>query len=181
MIRRQPDIIVARLSSLDRIPSVPTTIEGRSKERVPRDLKTQCHLVVDIHHQDPVMRKDLCWTSSPSWIAFLLGSLIYHKRHVEGRRRNGSEIKTKYTLPTWLVRRTLDLRLNNFAGWQANLRTYRTLSGSDDFFLYASSGDVDGLRRLLSTRRNLVTDRESDHGQTALHVSNIVYINSLNY
>ena len=96
---------------------------------------------------------------------------MYRKRQLKDNKPGDLEIRTKYTLPGWLSRRALDLRVYNLGGWQANLRTYRTLSPTHEFFTHAIRGDVDALRNMMLTRQALASDRDSEHGLTALHVS----------
>jgi hypothetical protein len=172
MIRLQPDIIVARLSSAENFTTAILISEGSNSEsQATHDTKKPQRMIVGLHHQDLVTRQYLCWASSRSWIVFLLGSLLYHRRYLKHKKKRGVEIHTKYTLPGWLSSKAFDLRLHDLSGWQVNLRTYRTLSCTHSFFEYAARGDFDGLQNMLLTGQALVTDRESEHGQTALHVS----------
>lgn len=172
MIRLQPDVIVAKFSSNETFTSMITTSEGSNYEpRAPSETKKQPTKSNNLRPQDLVTRQYLDWASSSSWVAFLLGSLIYRKRQLKDNKTGDLETRTKYTLPGWLSRRALDLRVYSLGGWQANLRTYRALSPTHDFFTYAVRGDVDGLRNMMLTRQALASDRDSEHGLTALHVN----------
>ena len=162
---------MARLSSLKISNAEISSHEGSEFDsQLPREKRPA---VIRVQHEDPVVRQYLYWTSCRSWMVLLLGSLQYYNRELTRKRHSGHEIHTKYTFPQWLSTRTLDMRLDNLFGWQTNLRTYRTLSCTHGFFGYAAKGDVDGLRKMISTKQAFVTDRESEHGQTALHVSTL--------
>lgn len=67
MVRLQPDIIVARLSSAETFASAITISDGSTYEsEAPRDIKKQQKMIVDRHYQDLVTRQYLFWASSPS-------------------------------------------------------------------------------------------------------------------
>lgn len=166
MIQLQPEIIVARVSS--HVNSL--IIDNRRSEDLalacrPESLTTSSTSVVVEQYNN--------WTTSSSWIRYLLGSYEYWKRKGRYKGRERKELGAKLTIPFW-PERMWDCRgYETLSGWRFNLQTYRILSWSSPFLKAVESGDINLVRTMLANRQASVTDRFTSIEDTALHVSDI--------
>lgn len=166
MMQMLPDIIVARLSNLVTPPE--TTAESsnetpRHKQKADTEGFASNNLVTKHYRY---------WSSSPSWLIFLLGAFEYRSKCSTRRQI----IEAKFQVPTWISNRVWDCRAREtLSGWRLNLQTYRVLAFEHPLFRCARSGDVTGIQDLLSRREISVTDRQIWTGSTALHVCFVQY------
>jgi hypothetical protein len=168
MIQLQPEIIVARVSS--HVKSL--IIDNRR----PQDLALACRPEkFTTTPTSVVVEQCNNWTTSSSWMRYLLGSYEYWKRKGQYKGREREELGAKLTIPFW-PERMWDCRgYETLSGWRFNLQTYRILSRSSPFFKAVTNGDINLVRTMLANRQASVTDRfTDDHFEgTALHVSDI--------
>lgn len=167
MIQLQPELIVARVSSH----MGALIIDSRRSQ----DLTLACHPESSPTRSTNVVVKQYNnWTTSSSWMRFLLGSYEYWKRKGQYKGRDREELGAKLTLPFW-PERMWDCRgYETLSGWRFNFQTYRIVPRSSPFFKAVKSGDINLVRTILANRQASVTDRF--HGlfeETALHVSDI--------
>jgi hypothetical protein len=157
MIQAQPDIVVARLLS-----TLATTQEmtaENSNETTPHLQKGRLPDTKDFTSDNIVTKHYRYWSSSPSWLIFLLGAFEYRSRRSTRRQI----IEAKFQVPAWISNRVWDCRARGtLSGWRLNLQAYRVLAFEHPLFRCARSGDVTGLQDLLSRREISVTDRQID-------------------
>jgi hypothetical protein len=158
MIRMQPEIIVARLSTMNQ-----TVHQTSDKEVVETESSENSSVVVS--------KQYAYWTSSRKWMQSLIGSIEYRKRLRKRIGRQREEVNLKYQLPDWLAYQAWEVgAYRDRSAWRLNLQTYRVLSDDAPIFRSIKEGDLTHVRHLLSTRASYVNDRDED-GRTLLHVS----------
>ena len=88
------------------------------------------------------------------------------------RQRAYLNILITYAFPSWFLARafTIALRLFPFAGPQLNLRFNPLVPSSSAIFAFATTGDIQGIQRVLSSSEGSPFDAESSTGATALLV-----------
>ena len=164
MGRLQPEIIVARLSNhLTSITAIDTTHlqpnQQQSKDGVSKDLVT---------------RQYDAWTSSSSWMRFLVGQFEFQSRVKTCKGKERQEFYAKYKFPDLLSSCQVDCRgFRSLSGWCINLQMYRVLPRHSLFFTAVEDGDTSSVQQMLTERHAWVTDRRDGYwsGRTALHVS----------
>lgn len=114
MIQHQPELIVARVSShMDAF-----IIDSKCSQ----DLTLTCHPESSPTRSTNVVVKQYNnWTTTSSWMRYLLGSYEYWKRKEQYKGRDREELGAKLTIPFWPERM-----------WDC--RGYETLSGGDSIF-----------------------------------------------
>jgi hypothetical protein len=161
MIRMQPEIIVARLSTMNQ------TVHQTSDEKVVETERSEKSSVV-------VSKQYACWTSSRTWMQSLIGSIEYRKRLQKRMGRQREEVNLKYQLPDWLAYQAWEVgAYRDRSAWRLSLQTYRVLPSNAPIFQSVQSGDLRRVRHLLATRASYVNDR-NEYGRTPLHVSNMI-------
>ena len=97
--------------------------------------------------------------------------------HANCAQRSGSDIRFVYIFPTWLLARALVFLLNYspIRGPELTIRMPRIVSNSSRIFLYASSGNVDGMREILDRGLGSPIDVDVTNGYTPLMV-NILFL-----
>ena len=169
MIQIQPELIVARVSShMDAL-----IIDSRRSH----DLTLACHPESSPTRSTNVVVKQYNnWTTSSSWMRYLLGSYEYWKRKEQYKGRDREELGAKLTIPFW-PERMWDCRgYETLSGWRFNFQTYRIVPQSSPFFKAIERGDINLVLTMLANREASVTDRFHAEGLfevTALHVSDI--------
>jgi hypothetical protein len=94
MIRMQPEIIVARLSTMNQ--TVHQTVHQTSNEEV---VETESN-----ENSSAVVSKQYeYWTSSRTWMQSLIGSIEYRKRRQKRMGRQTDEMNLRYQFPDWLA------------------------------------------------------------------------------
>jgi hypothetical protein len=165
MTRLQPEIIVARLSNhLTSIAAIDTTClepnQRQSKEGASRDLVTRQYDV---------------WTSSSSWMRFLVGQFEFRSRVKTYKSRERQEFYAKYKFPDLLSSCQVDCwGFRGLSGWCINPQMYRVLPKDSLFFTAVRGGDTSRVQQMLTERHAWVTDRVIAGyplNGTALHVS----------
>jgi hypothetical protein len=164
MARLQPEIIVARLSThLTSITAVETTdlqsSQPKSKDRASKDL---------------ISRQYDVWTSSSSWMRFLVGQFEFQSWVKDRKGRERQEFYAKYKFPELLSSCQVDCwGFRSLSGWCLNPQMYRVLQKSSLFSTAIDAGDTSRVQQMLSEKQAWVTDRMSGKrvGGTALHVS----------
>jgi hypothetical protein len=160
MIRMQPEIIVARLSTMNQ-----TVHQTSDKEVVETESSENSSVVVS--------KQYAYWTSSRTWMQSLIGSIEYRKRLRKRIGRQREEVNLKYQLPDWLAYQAWEVgAYRDRSAWRLNLQAYRVLPRDAPIFQRIQAGDLQGVRHLLSTRAAHVNDR-NEFGGTPLHVRNI--------
>jgi hypothetical protein len=164
MIQAQPDIIVARLSTLV---TRQETIAENSKETKSHSRNGRLPNTEDFTSENLVEKHYRYWASSSSWLIFLLGSFEYRTSYSKRRQ----VIDAKFKVPIWISNIVWHCQGQKTSpGWKWNLQAYRVLAFEHPLFRCARSGDVTGIQDLLSRREISVTDRQVWTGSTALHV-----------
>ena len=180
MVRLQPDIIVARISSnigsIISASSISETTESQSSVSPPRSQNKSILSNKQAgtgNAQDLVNRQFRTWTSSPSWVSYLVGSLEYWHRYETQKGSQKRVVDAKYRSPTWISDTTWYARGFNesYSGWKFYLQTYRLLPRNHRVFEYVEEGNIAGLQEMLSIGQAYVTDREVYGEKTLLHVS----------
>jgi len=164
MARLQPEIIVARLSNhLTSITAIDTTClepnQRQSKDEASKDLVTRQYDV---------------WTSSSSWMRFLVGQFEFRSRVKTYKGRERQEFYAKYKFPDLLSSCQVDCwGFRGLSGWCINPQMYRVLPRHSLFFTAVGNGDTSSVQQMLTERHAWVTDRIDAcwSDQTALHVS----------
>jgi hypothetical protein len=179
MIQAQPELIVARVSShVTRLIINNGQPQDSSLASHPESSTTRSTNLVATQYNT--------WTTSSSWMRYLLGSYEYWKQNRQHKGKEREEFSAKLTVPFW-PERMWDCRgYETLSGWRVNLQTYRILPINSPFFNAVEDGDIDTVRTILANRQASVTDRAyssapyslpginiRDTGDTALHVSNI--------
>jgi hypothetical protein len=161
MIKMQPEIIVARLSTMNK------TVHQPEEDKVVETESSENSSVV-------VSKQYEYWTSSRTWMQSLIGSIEYQKRRLKRMGRQTEEMSLKYQLPDWLAYQAWEVgAYRDRSAWRLNLQTYRVLPGDAPIFESVRAGDLQRVRHLLSTRESYVNDRHKDDGRTPLHVRKI--------
>jgi hypothetical protein len=111
--------------------------------------------------------------SSPFCIQSSIGSLLYWSRYETRESSQRREISTKYLCPTWISYRAWAVRYlsETWSGWKFHFVTYRVLPRNHGMFMFAKTGDITSLQRMLASGQGYVTDRQASCGWTTLHVS----------
>ncbi|KAH8803963.1 hypothetical protein F5882DRAFT_392697 [Hyaloscypha sp. PMI_1271] len=165
MVLLQPEIIVARLSNhLTSITAIDTTClepnQRQSKDEASKDLITRQYDV---------------WTSSSSWMRFLVGQFEFRSRVKTYKGRERQEFYTKYKFPDLLSSCQVDCwGFRGLSGWCINPQMYRVLPEDSLFFTAVKDGDTLSVQQMLTERHAWVTDRVIDdysRNHTALHVA----------
>ena len=163
MARLQPEIIVARLSThLTSKAAVDTTYlkpnKPRSRDRVSKDL---------------VSRQYDIWTSSSSWMRFLIGQFEFRSCVKTHKGRERQEFYAKYKFPGLISTSQVECRgFRGLSGWCLNPKIYRVMTS--DFFTAVSGGNTSKVQQILLEKKAMVTDRRKWDSETALHVSHSV-------
>ena len=158
MIRMQPEIIVARLSTMKQM------VGQTSDEKVMETENSEDSSIV-------VSKQYASWTSSRTWMQSLIGSIEYQKIFKKRVGRQREETNLKYKLPDWLAYQAWEVgAYRDRSAWRLNLQTYRVLPNDAPIFASVEEGNLQHVRHLLSTRAGYVNDR-NEWGQTPLHVS----------
>lgn len=161
MIRMQPEIIVARLSTMNQ------TVHRTSDEKAVETERSENSSVV-------VSKQYAFWTSSRTWMQSLIGSIEYRKRLQKRMGREREEINLKYRFPDWLAYQAWEVgAYRDRSAWKLNLQTYRVLPNDAPIFESIEAGDIHRVRHLLSTRAAHVNDK-NEYGSTPLHVRNMI-------
>ena len=163
MARLQPEIIVARLSNhLTSITAIDTAClepnQRQSKDEASKDLVTRQYEV---------------WTSSSSWMRFLVGQFRFQSRVKTCKGKERQEFYAKYKFPDLLSSCQVDCwGFRGLSGWFINPQMYRVLPRHSLFFTAVEDGDTSSVQQMLTERHAWVTDRRDGwSGRTALHVS----------
>lgn len=181
MVQLQPDIIVARIfDSMNTLSGAlnPVSVNksSNSDSVTPMDRYNQAPFQPPRNEENTVSSRIITaqldyWTSSPSRLRFLLGSIEYQKQSNKHKGRERQEIYAKYQLPSWLSTRVWECKaLETLSGWRLNIGTYRTVSPDCAFFTHIRLGNIGGVQEMLSSREVFISDRTM-YGQTALHVA----------
>ena len=160
MVRLQPEIIVARLSThLTSITTIETTYSSQGQlESTDRDSR------------DLISRQYDSWTSSSSWMRFLIGQFEFRSSVKTHRGRERQEFYAKYKFPGLLSTSQVECRgFRGLSGWCLNPKIYRVMTS--DFFTAVSGGNTSKVQQMLLEKKAMVTDRKNWDGWTALHVS----------
>jgi hypothetical protein len=164
MIRMQPEIIVARLSTMNQ------TVRQTSEEEVVKTERNENSSVVSKQYG--------YWTSSRTWMQSLIGSIEYRKRRLKRMGRQTEEMNLKYQLPDWLAYQAWEIgAYRDRSAWRLNLQTYRVLPYDAPIFESVKAGNIHRVRHLLATRASYPNDR-NENGQTPLHVSKMIPVQS---
>ncbi|KAH8779025.1 hypothetical protein BGZ57DRAFT_822086 [Hyaloscypha finlandica] len=163
MARLQPEIIVARLSNhLTSITAIDTTClepnQRQSKDEASKDLITRQYDV---------------WTSSSSWMRFLVGQFEFRSRVKTYKGRERQEFYAKYKFPDLLSSCQADCwGFRGLSGWCINPQMYRVLPEDSLFFTAVKDGDTLSVQQMLTERHAWVTDRIDGYwDRTALYVA----------
>jgi Ankyrin repeat len=167
MVRIQPEIIVARISSMTQSSQIVTQTTNLL-ETTPKTI--QQNLIGESSSSVIASRQYDYWTSSRPWMRSLIGSIEYRKKMRRKRGKEKEEINLKLRLPTWLSYQAWEIEAyQGQSAWRFSLRSYRTLDFKHPIFERARNGDVESVKRLLCAREGFTTDRD-EWGQTPLHV-----------
>ena len=160
MVRLQPEIIVARLSThLTSITTIETTYSSQGQlESTDRDSR------------DLISRQYDSWTSSSSWMRFLIGQFEFRSSVKTHRGRERQEFYAKYKFPGLLSTSQVECRgFRSLSGWCLHPKIYREMT--PDFFTAVWNGNTSKVQQMLLEKKAMVTDRKNWDGWTALHVS----------
>lgn len=166
MIRSQPDIIVARISTIGSFSIHPQT---DSIDDPQTNLAEASAGTANSSSHDLAYQHYRCWTRSSSWLRYLFGSLDYQRYCRQRRKYEGCN--TRYKLPDWLSAKVLEV--DTYAtplDWGLRIKTYRILPYDAPIWELIKKGDLSGVQQMLASKGALVTDRD-DHDWTLLYVS----------
>jgi hypothetical protein len=170
MIRLQPDIIVARLStniavasSSERVSELEDVTAMFSNAKVVQTSSSNSNNLVTQYY--------CYWAASPSWLKLLFGSLEYHRRNSQRRGRNQEFHRVRYEFPKLFSTKVWDIvGYMSLFDWTINIRTYRTLSHDAPIFWAIRGGDILLVQSLLASKEAFITDTDT-WGNGLLHVS----------
>lgn len=176
MIRLQPDVIVARIS--DKMNSISDAIASGSRDSshatpefpdITDMIKEEASVAENYNLINALYRVCIL---SPSQIKSLIGSLQYRSRYETSKGRQTLEVSARYRCPSWLSNRAWDARyLSGASGWKFYLQTHPVLPWNHNIFVFAKTGNITGLRRMLAESQSYVVARHDSAGWTPLHVS----------
>jgi hypothetical protein len=155
MIQLQPELVVARVSShMDAL-----IIDSRRSQ----GLTLACHPESSpTRPTNVVVKQNNSWTTSSSWMRYLLGSYEYWKRKEQYKGRDREELGAKLTIHFW-PERMWDCRgYETLSGWRLNFQTYRILPSSSASYIAVENRDINLVRTMLANRQASVTDRFTD-------------------
>ena len=106
---------------------------------------------------------------------YLFGLLEYRNQLCSRKGKETRKLEAKYTLPEWISARALEYSFD-VCKWKGTFKTHRVLSVNSIFCHCLESGDVAGVRKILSNGEGFSNDRFQNARmaylqETALHVS----------
>ncbi|KAN0109982.1 ankyrin [Hyaloscypha variabilis] len=160
MARLQPEIIVARLSThLASITTIETTYSSQGQPESN-----------DGDSRDLISRQYDSWTSSYSWMRFLIGEFEFRSCVKTHKGRERQEFYAKYKFPGLLSTSQVECRgFRSLSGWCLHPKIYREMTS--DFLNAVWDGDTSKAQQILLEKKAMVTDRRKWDSGTALHVA----------
>ena len=122
------------------------------------------------------------WIETPNILGKFIGSFQFRFAGIPAlttqcneqgcRKRSRIRIQFNYLFPRWILSRVLNISLmySNINGPEFLLRTPRVRDAKEAIFVYATQGDVEGIKGLLSTSQASASDVDQSY-QSALFVS----------
>ncbi|KAE9380938.1 hypothetical protein N431DRAFT_325529 [Stipitochalara longipes BDJ] len=167
MVRMQPEIIVARISSMTPFTQIATqttnVLETTPKFRQQNSGQSNSSFIASGQYG--------YLTCSRPWMQLLIGSIEYRKNMRRKRGKEKEEINLKLRWPTWLSCQAWEIEgYQDQSAWRFSLRSYRTLNSKHPIFESVKNGDVERVKRQLCAREGFATDR-NETGETLLHVA----------
>lgn len=103
-------------------------------------------------------------------------SFLASFRYSSGARyKNGVLLRNLLAViqsPYWISNKTWNFGgFETLTGWKFTFQTYRVVPPDSPLFFFAQTGNVQGIKKLFSSRQAFVTDRRDFFGDSALHVS----------
>lgn len=170
MIRLQPDIIVARLSTT--MAAASSSQRASELEDIPTISSNIQIVQTSSSSSNNLVTQYYCyWAASPCWLKLLFGSLEYHRRNDQRRGRSHESHRARYKFPGLFSTKVWDFAGHmSLSDWTINIRTYRIVPYNAPIFKAVSAGDILLVQSLLASKEAFVTDT-NEWGTTPLHVS----------
>jgi len=167
-----PDIIFARLHEVH---ATTASVEADMQEWKAPQYQPTLQPCPPSNSNAIVWRKSSVTSVSRSRSSYLLGFLEYRNELCRRKGKETRELKAKYTLPEWISARALEYSFD-MCKWKGTFKAYRILSEDSIFYHCLTSGDVIGVRKILSSGEGFLNDRfqsklDLNYQEPALHVS----------